>query len=198
MDDANAGMLVLAIAVLSLAVAVFLTAGLAVTGPLWMPFASLICARVAHRKGLSAGRYALAGAVYSLLLFWPWVYLVARMNDKRVPRFFIGLFYFFVYVAWLLGSIWLFGGATSYQYDLGIPHAQLTYAVGALTLISVVTWFMSLTKLLRVNDRESAKANSTWAATLPHWEYLMPIVYMMLWMAVPWALRGISQLITEP
>ena len=195
MDDANAGMLILATAVFSLAFAVFLTAGLAVIGPLWMPFASLICARIAHKKGLSGWRYALAGALYSLLLFWPWVYLVARMNDKRVPRFFIGLFYFFVYVAWLLGSIWLMIEVISYQHVLGIPEVQLTYGAGTLVLISVVTWFMSLNKLLRVNDRESAKANPSPAATLPHWEYLMPIVFMMLWMAVPWALRGISRLI---
>ncbi len=205
MDDANAGMLVLAIAVLSLAFAVFSSAALAAIGPIWMPFASLICARSARKKGLSVWRYALAGALYSLLLFWPWVYLLARMNDKRVPRFFIGLFYFFVHAAWLLGgSLYLLIGTftahpgSAYDYEFGNPHVQLSYAAGALTLISVVTWFMSLTRLLRVHDRESAKENQCRTTTLPHWEYLIPVVYMMVWLAVPWVLMGISQLITEP
>ena len=175
MGDANAGLLVFAIIILSPIFTILFTAAIATIGPIWMPFASAISARSARNKGLSAWRYALAGALYSLLLFWPWVYLLARMNDKRVPRFLIGLFYFFIYVAWLLGgALWLLIGAVSahpgeaYQYDLGNPHVQLSYAAGTFVAICVITWFMSLTRLLRVHDRESLKGHDCRATTLPH------------------------------
>ena len=56
-----------------------------VVGWIWAPFAALVCAQVARAQGLDSRRFAAAGAIYSILFFWPWVYLVLRMHGKSVP-----------------------------------------------------------------------------------------------------------------
>ena len=49
-------------------------------GLVWAPFGALICRRIARSRGFNPRRYAIAGAVYPVLFFVPWVYLVMRMR----------------------------------------------------------------------------------------------------------------------
>ncbi len=60
--------------------------------------------------GLSLSRYAMAGALYSLLFLFPYVYLAARMNNRSFPTFVVGLVYFVLFIV-----IWM-GGALSMNY----------------------------------------------------------------------------------
>ena len=39
-------------------------------GLLWAPFATMLCARAARARGLDSRRYAIAGAVYSVLFYY--------------------------------------------------------------------------------------------------------------------------------
>ena len=50
------------------------TAMLALFGVVWTPIGAMTCALIARTKGLSPGRYAMIGALYSTLSFLPWVY----------------------------------------------------------------------------------------------------------------------------
>lgn len=52
----------------------------------WAPFAALICGLTARRMGLSAWRWAAAGALHSVLFFRPWLLLMRRMRGKPVDR----------------------------------------------------------------------------------------------------------------
>lgn len=52
----------------------------------WAPFAALICALMAHRRGLSVGRYAVLGFVCSALIFLPWLRLTRWLRGKPVER----------------------------------------------------------------------------------------------------------------
>ena len=64
----------------------------------WAPFAALICARIARRKGLNPNRYAIHGAIYSALLFLPWRHLTRQMRGEPITRANINSAYFFAYL----------------------------------------------------------------------------------------------------
>ena len=74
-------------------------------GVLLSPFAALICYLRARSMGLPPGYYARIGALYSTILFLPWIYLIVRMFGKTVPNILIGMGYFVLYTMWALGSI---------------------------------------------------------------------------------------------
>ena len=82
----------LLIEALLLAVAVF--------GLFWAPFGALVCARIAKPKGLPVARYTIKGLVYSMLLFFPWVYLVIRMSGRHLPASCTSAGYIALYVCW--------------------------------------------------------------------------------------------------
>lgn len=83
----------------------FLMAWLAVLSLVWAPFAASICALIAKRNKLSASRYAITGAAYSILFFIPWVYLLTKLLKRPLPVSMIRLGYFFLYTLWILGPI---------------------------------------------------------------------------------------------
>ena len=64
----------------------------------WAPFAAFICARIARQNGLNAGGWAVSGAMYSALLFLPWIYLKRRMRGEATARQDIATAYVFVYL----------------------------------------------------------------------------------------------------
>ena len=72
---------------------------------LWVPLSAYICARIAHNRGLSARRYAIAGAAYSMLFFFPGLYFVMQMRNKTVWKPAIWAVYAVLYAGWLLGPI---------------------------------------------------------------------------------------------
>ena len=72
---------------------------------LWSPVAAYACARAARAKGLDARRYAIAGAIYSILLFLPWIYLWSKLRDKPLRSMTVTAGYVLLYLAWLAGPI---------------------------------------------------------------------------------------------
>ncbi|MXY47574.1 MAG: hypothetical protein F4Y44_11495 [Chloroflexi bacterium] len=55
-----------------------------ILGLVGTPFAALICATIAHFRGLPKP-HAGTGAWYSMLFILPWLYLVLRMLGMQVP-----------------------------------------------------------------------------------------------------------------
>ena len=72
---------------------------------LWAPWGGMICARLARSKGLSVHHSATVGAIYSILFFFPWLYLVMRIHNRTVWKPAIWFVYFSLYAGWLFGTI---------------------------------------------------------------------------------------------
>ena len=174
-------------------------------GPLWAPFGALICARMARRRGLNAWRYAAAGALYSILFFWPWVYLVARMDDRRLHRWLIALFYFGVYVVLTCAiGILVFDGLYNHPgwaqvANLSNPWVWLSSGELIAATAGIVAWWLSLTGLIKRQRIDSAGRNNFRASTLPHFDYLVPVACMLMWLVVTPASHVLANhLITTP
>ena len=151
---------------------------LQILGLPWAPFAAWICARSARKKGLDVRRHAIAGALYSALLFWPWVYFILRMNGKTVPAALVRLFYISVYASWMLGAvfwtfIWaiIFHPGTDSLYEFSNPWVALSYMTHFLVLANVIAWLVSLRMLLR---RRRAAGSGNRSDALIAREYLTP------------------------
>ena len=115
---------------------------------LWVPLSAYICARIAHNRGLSARRYAIAGAAYSMLFFFPGLYFVMQMLNKAVWKPTIWAAYAFLYAIWLLGPIALtlaFAGLSAGTLGLG---AFLSVLLLSLFLAMSLAWCISLFRLL--------------------------------------------------
>ena len=73
------------------------------------PFAGVICAWIALRRGANAISSGLLGAIYSIALLLPWIYLVTRLLGRRMPRIVILGGYVAIYMYWsvLLSTIYI-------------------------------------------------------------------------------------------
>ena len=119
------------------------TMALTMLGLMWSPFAALISWRMAGNRGLSGSRYAITGAVYSILLLLPWIYMVMALRGKRISAGLIDLAYFFLYMAWLVGPI-----AVMYLRFVVIAESTSVVAIGVLTAV-VIAWVVSLAILAK-------------------------------------------------
>ena len=158
-------------------------------GILWAPFGALICAILARKRGMNAWRYAAVGALYSVLFFWPWVYLVARMDDRTLHRGLIVLFYFGVYVLWLcvIGVLVYIGiyNHPGWAQVANLSNPWVWLSSGDLTAAGagVVTWCVSLVRhIKRYKAIDSQESNDFRASTLPHFDCLAPVAYMTMWL----------------
>ena len=158
-------------------------------GVLWSPFAALICARVAHTRGLESRKYAAAGAVYSLLFFWPWVYLIARMYGKSIPGAVIRGAYVLLYIVlWPASALSFIPMAFSPQ-----PYGMVALL---LMLLCCITLFVSKGRLTRWHSRHSHSRRDRLDMSddvLPNREYVLPFVHVFAWILVTvgfWWLSG--------
>ena len=127
----------------------FLLAALCIA---WSPFAALTCARIARRNGLNARRYAIYGAIYSALLFLPWLHLTRWMRGKTVFPDSIRVAYWVVYaVAALVLACHIFFVVTEigiYPYSIDLlPFFAIFTAAGTLALGK------GMVSMLRANRR---------------------------------------------
>ena len=80
---------------------------MAVLGVVWAPVGAIICRVIASKLGLNPRRYTMLGGVYSLLLFFPWLYLVLRMLERRASRILIRVFYILALLSWFTTILWI-------------------------------------------------------------------------------------------
>ena len=142
----------------------------------WAPFAAWICGRSARKKGLDVRRHALAGALYSALLFWPWVYFILRMNGRNAPSALVRLFYISVFGLWMVGGVIM----TLFLAVVLTTEIELNYAPSstqsllasmmyAAPLLNLALWVFSLTRFLRRRKSELGGSGA-----LIGREYLIP------------------------
>jgi multisubunit Na+/H+ antiporter MnhG subunit len=112
---------------------------------LWAPLGAHICARIARNRGLPVKRYAVAGATYSILFFFPWLYLIMLMHNKTVWKPAIWAAYVILYAGWLLGPIMitLFLAALSVG-TLNDWRSPVVLLSTSLSLTMILAWCTSL------------------------------------------------------
>lgn len=158
-------------------------------GLAWAPFGALTCKRIARSRGLNPRRYAIAGAVYSVLFFLPWVYLVMRMRGRSVSVVVIRITYILLYGTWLVLPIW-----SLYMLGFALPRYSEDF-IGALTggivlMASILMFIGSLVMMSVVSDRAkyrtvarpSGADESIQDDVLPHIAYILPFAYLMFWL----------------
>lgn len=156
-------------------------------GLVWTPFGALTCRRIARSRGLSPRRYAIAGAVYSVLFFVPWVYLVMRMRGRSVSVVVVRNIYILLYGAWLVLPIWslsMFTAVARRVEDFGgaltmglLLISSILMFVGSLVMIAVVRKKAKY----RTVDRSGRSDESVRDDVLPHIAYILPFAYLMFW-----------------
>ncbi len=135
--------------------------GLAAVGLLWMPFGAFIYAREGRRKGQNPIRYAMAGAICSLLFYVPWLYVKKWIENKPVPHKNVIWAYAFLYLIWLFGPIpvWL------------VLFLSSSDTFGALILLPLA--FVALTAIILMRAQ---KQNAMSNGYFPRIPYLLPLL----------------------
>ncbi len=157
-------------------------------GALLAPFAALIFYIRARSMGLPPGHYARIGALYSTVLFLPWIYLIVRMFNKNVPNIFIGMGYFVLYAMWFFGSILVmalmtYGYVGAAIFEIEVDYTYV-YILGFCTLlvslfcVNVVMWVLSMVRLDRFHRNHIPSEE-----ILPERAYIMPFAYALVWIA---------------
>ncbi len=115
-------------------------------GVVWSPFAGLTCGLIAKSRGAATRNYVIAGAMYSALLFLPWVYFVARMCNRRIPIYAVGGSYILVYSLW--STVIVFHAAFASETPTApTPLVAGTLLYGAL-IMNVSMFIISLWQLV--------------------------------------------------
>ena len=168
----------------------------------WSPFAALICARIARRRGLSAKRLAVHGAIYSALLFFPWRHLTRQMRGEPITRANIDSAYFFAYLlAALVATSHVFlifaeliQPRAFYSLEDMVEHVVATIA-GALAFAAGLA---SLSRAKnRLNELQEQRESPN-AIDLPDKSYIAPFAWAwatMLISSAPYYYRFIAVLI---
>ena len=170
----------------------------------WTPFAALICARIARRKGLSATRPAVHAAIYSAILFLPWRHLIRQMRGAPITRASVNGAYTFAYVyaALVLASHIAFIFTITYpSYSLNefveIVDFIATSIAGALAFIAGLISLSHANK--RLNEIQEPQESSN-AIGLPDTSYIAPFAWAyasMLISSASWLYRTFAYLIWE-
>ena len=148
--------------------------GFAVIGLAWAPFGALIYARDGKRKKQSPVRYAVTGAVCSILFYIPWLYVRKWIEHKPLPRNNVMWAYAFLCLAWILGPIPFWWGLS------------LTYGLETYLVIGGMLAFLAVALLVLFFDQ---KQNDISNGYLPRWPYLLPLFGLYgCYAPAPWLL----------
>ena len=158
------------------AIVTFFVAALCIA---WSPFAALACARIARRKGLSARRYAIYGAIYSVLLFLPWRHLIRRMRGEPVSRASVRNAYEAVYavaaILLICNIVYLIGEIIEYpyHYDFFSTFAVLTVAAS----LALGAGMVSISRANRRTAEREMQGDSCGDVASPDLSYIAPFAW---------------------
>ena len=157
---------------------------LMVIGLLWTPFAALICLAIARVRRLEGEGYGKAGALYSLLFFLPWVWLVLRMMGVPVPAMVVRVGYAVMYGLWLCAAAALLIAGAFLTMGFGEeglrPDSVLLIFSG---MFAGAVWFASLRRTLRWRARRREDENPRAS---------VPMRTAFVAMSVSWALCAVA------
>ena len=165
----------------------------AVLGLVWAPAAALICALVARTRKLTGESYASTGAVCSMLLILPWVYLLVRLVFGRsLPVFVVAPVYLIIYAVWFIFHIALFNVVVLVVIiaDILVLHtepleiaAPLGVVLSVMLPMNFYAWMRSARSLyLRYTVNKNRPSSSAIAALDS--AYLAPFIWLIVWSMV--------------
>ncbi len=143
------------------------------------PVAALYCAIKARQKGWNIGRYALAGTISSALFFWPWVYLVFRIHNRKVHLVFVRLFFVLMFIIWMVGPVGLhllfgflgFLASISGRDETDIKYFTAMYI--CIGIINLILWIIARKNFPNLSDIYDGPAENI----IPDRKYIRPLVY---------------------
>ena len=160
---------------------------------IWSPVAAVICGLTAHKRGLNVLRYAIFGAVCSMLLFVPWLYVLRRMRNEQKETKMLSFNYDALYImwgVWILSNLsvvifymfWLAGvdispSEWSWTYFL---HEYLFWLInGVIPVIGALALIKSRNNAaeMGVVDGDSKDICNTAHSKLPEFVHIMPFAY---------------------
>lgn len=147
------------------------------------PIAALTLAVKARRRGLDVRRHAIAGAIASALFFWPWIYLIFRIHDKRVSVFFIRLFFILFFVVWFLGPVCMFLilgliGLINDKTELELYLGGAIYtSLGVMNLWTLIVAKRKLADLSKIYDNQLD-------GIIPDMGYVRPLIYAFITISI--------------
>ena len=166
---------------------------LAVLGSVWAPAAALTCVLAARFRKLTGESYAWVGAMCSMLLILPWVYLLVRLIFGRsLPVFVVAPVYLIIYAIWLIFYIAVFNviALVVIIADIFVLHteplqisASLFVVLSVMLPMNVYTWMRSARNLHRryTVNKESPSASAIAALDCA---YLAPFIWLSVWSMV--------------
>ena len=159
----------------------------------WAPFAGLKCASIARANGLEVWRYALVGAVYAVLLFAPWRYLIKRMQGSPFSYEESSGTYNLLYAFWMLWivSYTSFLGGGALFAAIPFPPEELSWSyflkeygvwvtVISIAVVSSIAWIISRRNVFSKLCVRKDKPNSLVSHPLPELALIMPFAYATL------------------
>ena len=117
------------------------------------PITGLISALIPYRKSLNVIRFAVVGAVvgavYSLMLGFPWLFILFGMMGWNIPRLPVRVLYGFLFAMWF----W-FGVMFYWTLVIAASEKETHFIVVWITkepaaMIPIVGWFVSLAVMRR-------------------------------------------------
>ena len=165
------------------------------TSVAWMPFAVLITFLIAYMRNQDTKLYTQRGALYSLLLIMPWIYLTVRMFGNRVPTGLIKTGYIILYFLWAAATVMGVWALTFFKHSYhslygpnsDYPHqAALNAAVAFYLAVTVIALFHSILELRRARDDYSERgADAKPQPVFPGKGFLTPFIYGFVGIALP-------------
>ncbi len=140
------------------------------------PVAALYCAIKARQRGWNVGRYALAGAISSALFFWPCVYLIFRINGKKVSLVFVRLFFILIFFIWMLGPVlsFLLFGTIGFLFERDSMNGTIVSSMYLfIGIVNLALWIIarkSLPDLPGIYDGPNEDI-------IPDRRYVAPLIY---------------------
>ena len=169
------------------AIAVTFLAGL-----LFSLIAATSCAVLAMRRDLSVKRYALAGGIYSALLIAPYVYLAARLLDRKPSEELVRFTYLVLIGLWIAGPLFATGGYAGYHIAGGNPwEANTLPIIVGMGFAAIVNSIMLGSWLLWIRRRKPAPASDD---LLPHVGYVLPFPMAIFGTLLFYAMNWINEL----
>ena len=152
-----------------------------VFGAAFSPVAAVKSWRYARQRELNPVKYASCGALYSMLLFLPWQFLLPQIEGRRVSSRELMWVYVFLFVfLWILGEIFLvffsfwvsaasYGKADVREFTLYLLLVSISLLIASGIALM---WRASI-------DRRNATLMSPIGGEFPHVIYVMPMAFLV-------------------
>lgn len=149
------------------------------------PFAALVVAFMARRRGLPMLRYSIVACWCCAAFFVPWIYVVAHLSGWRPAEQIVWASYIVMNILWL---VLLVGGYFMFQISYGLNDLaagrsveQGLYSPSTFLLAANVVTMLTALGWLTVSHFVRAEPGQTRHDALPRLPYVTPFGLLSFW-----------------